>query len=55
MMDYDKLTNAEKIEVFKLGYSLYASFKQSHDTYHNFEDFLKAIREQAKIVAKEIG
>jgi hypothetical protein len=55
-MDYEKLTNAEKIELFKIASTQKYRWLQSGDKerFETFEEFARSINEYAKKIAIEI-
>jgi Zn-dependent M32 family carboxypeptidase len=55
-MEYDKLTNIEKIELFKIADKQKYSWLQSNDKkqFDTFEKYIRSIVEHAKIIAKEL-
>jgi len=56
MMDYDKLSNIEKIELFKIADKQKYSWLQGSDksNFGTFEEYIRSIMEYAKKIANEL-
>jgi hypothetical protein len=55
-MDYDKLTNLEKLELFKIADKQKYSWLQGNDRskFASFEDYIRSIIDHAKKIAIEL-
>jgi len=55
-MDYDKLSNIEKIELFKIADKQKYSWLQGNDksNFSTFEEYIRSIIDHAKKIASEL-